>query len=185
LPQLIATTDSIFSEQKATIGQLAEVASKYPYYKYNNIWTRDIQNATFAMIFARWLVGKDGKQGELMTIEQVGDALGIPVNVKDRDTFHLTIEEYLQSLITLTEELARLAVNSVTLGDYQRPMLISRFVKDLHSAFQLLNLKNDILRKRSDGIKYNVKKIEDVVYDLRLRNFVPKDVEEESQPGAT
>ena len=73
-----------------------------------------------------------------------------------------------------------MAVNSVTLGDYQRPMLISRFVKDLHSAFQLLNLKNDTLRRRSDGIKYNVKKIEDVVYDLRLRNFVPK---EESQPG--
>lgn len=62
-------------------------------------------------------------------------------------------------------------------------MLISRFVKDLHSAFQLLNLKNDTLRRRSDGIKYNVKKIEDVVYDLRLRNFVPKDVEEENQPG--
>ena len=55
-------------------------------------------------------------------------------------------------------------------------------MKDLHSAFQLLNLKNDTLRRRSDGIKYNVKKIEDVVYDLRLRNFVPKDVEEESHP---
>ena len=76
-----------------------------------------------------------------------------------------------------------MAVNSVTLGDYQRPMLISRFVKDLHSAFQLLNLKNGDLRRRSDGIKYNVNKIEDVVYDLRLRNFVPKDVEGGSQPG--
>jgi len=29
------------------------------------------------------------------------------------------------------------------------------------------------LRRRSDGIKYNVKKIEDVVYDLSLRNLVP------------
>ncbi|KAF8418959.1 putative Translin-1 [Tirmania nivea] len=173
LPQLISSTQAVFAEQKATIGQLAEAASKYPYYKYNNIWTRDIQNAVFAVIFAGWLVGKDGKQGELMTIEQVGEALGIPVNVRDRDTFHLTIEEYLQSIITLIEELSRLAVNSVTLGDYQRPLLISRFVKDLHSAFQVLNLKNDTLRRRSDGIKYNVKKIEDVVYDLSLRNLVP------------
>ncbi|RPB22733.1 Translin [Terfezia boudieri ATCC MYA-4762] len=184
LPQLVASTQSIFAEQKVTIGQLAEAASKYPYYKYNNIWTRDIQNAVFAVIFARWLVGKDGKQGELMTIEEVGEALGIPVNIKDRDTFHLTIEEYLQSIITLIEELSRLAVNSVTLGDYQRPMLISRFVKDLHSAFQVLNLKNDILRRRSDGIKYNVKKIEDVVYDLSLRNLVPsKQVEVEGEAG--
>ena len=106
------------------------------------------------------------------------------------DVFHLTIEEYLHSLITLIEELARLAVNSVTLGDYHRPLEISRFVKDLHASFQLLNLKNDNLRKRSDSIKYNVgiilcieqlrlrtdqvKKIEDVVYDLSLRNLVPQ-----------
>ena len=91
---------------------------------------------------------------------------------------------------------ARLAVNSVTLGDYTRPMQIGNFVKELFAGFQLLNLKNDILRKRSDGIKYSVcryhcnvystvlkflmcvglqvKKVEDVVYDLSLRNLVPK-----------
>lgn len=50
---------------------------------------------------------------------------------------------------------ARLAVNSVTLGDFQRPLEISKFVKDLHAGFQILNLKNDSLRKRSDNIKYN------------------------------
>ena len=96
------------------------------------------------------------------------------MSLKEEDRFHFTIEEYLQSLISLVEELARLAVNSVTLGDYQRPLEISRFVKDLHAGFQILNLKNDSLRRRSDSIKYNVKKIEDVVYDLSLRNLVPK-----------
>ena len=98
----------------------------------------------------------------------------VPVNLKDRDAFHISIEEYLQSLITLIEELARLAVNSVTLGDYQRPLQISQFVKDIHAGFQILNLKNDSLRRRSDSIKYNVKKIEDIVYDLSLRNLVSK-----------
>ena len=94
------------------------------------------------------------------------------------------------------EELARLAVNSVTLGDNQRPLQISKFVKDLHAGFQILNLKNDSLRKRSDSIKYQVrthieevsldmkrpfltrsikvKKIEDVVYDLSLRGLIPR-----------
>jgi hypothetical protein len=47
-------------------------------------------------------------------------------------------------------------VNSVTLGDYERPLQIGNFIKDLFAGFQLLNLKNDILRKRSDGIKYSV-----------------------------
>jgi len=77
--------------------------------------------------------------------------------------------------IVLISIQARLARNSVTLGDYRRPLLISQFIKDVHAGFQILNLKNDILRKRSDGIKYRVKEVEDVVYDLSLRNLIPKD----------
>lgn len=69
---------------------------------------------------------------------------------------------------------ARLARNSVTQGDYQRPLLISKFVKDLHAGFQILNLKNDALRRRSDSIKYKVREIEDVVYDLSLRNLISR-----------
>lgn len=83
----------------------------------------------------------------------------VPVNLKDEDKFHLTIEEYLLSLISMVEELSRLAVNSVTLGDYHRPLEINNFIKDLFAGFQLLNLKNDILRKRSDGIKYSVRSL--------------------------
>jgi predicted translin family RNA/ssDNA-binding protein len=80
----------------------------------------------------------------------------VPVNLKDKDAFHLTIEEYLLALVSLIEELARLARNSVTLGDFRRPLQISQFIKDVHAGFQILNLKNDILRKRVDGIKYRV-----------------------------
>ncbi len=32
-----------------------------------------------------------------------------------------------------------------------------------------------VLRRKSDGIKYNVKKVEDVVYDLSLRGLLPKE----------
>ena len=100
------------------------------------------------------------------------------MNLKDRDEFHLSLEEYLHSLMTLVEELTRLARNAVTLGDYERPLLINKFVKDLHAGFQILNLKNDSLRRRSDGLKYRVKDVEDVVYDLSLRNLLPKKAEQ-------
>jgi hypothetical protein len=66
---------------------------------------------------------------------------------------------------------ARLAVNSVIAEDYARPLAIARFVGELHAGFQLLNLKNDALRKRFDGIKYDVKKIEEVVYDVSIRGL--------------
>ena len=131
----------------------------------------------FAVLLCGWLGGmpKKGVQGEagrLLTIEEVGEILTVPVNLKDEDAFHLTIEEYLQALISLIDELvsldshtssngsdggqARLAVNSVTLGDYDRPLQISQFIKDVHAGFQILNLKNDALRRRSDSIKYSV-----------------------------
>ena len=36
---------------------------------------------------------------------------------------------------------------------------------------RLLNLKNDGLRKKFDGIKYDLKKVEEVVYDLSIRGL--------------
>ncbi|KAI9815223.1 MAG: hypothetical protein M1826_002083 [Phylliscum demangeonii] len=196
-PTLQSAQESI-GLQIETVSKLATVASKYPYYRYNGMWSRDLQNTVrtlmhkcrpiargadgdkcFAIVLCGWLggyppTGDESRPGRLLALEEVGGILDVPVNLKDRDAFHLTIEEYLQSLVSLIEELARLAVNSVTLGDYQRPLLISRFVKDLHAGFQILNLKNDSLRRRTDSIKYQVKKVEDVVYDLSLRNLVPQ-----------
>lgn len=68
---------------------------------------------------------------------------------------------------------SRLAVNSVTAGDYGRPVRVAKFVGELDSGFRLLNLKNDSLRKRFDGLKYDLKKVEEVVYDLTIRGLKP------------
>jgi hypothetical protein len=67
--------------------------------------------------------------------------------------------------------------NAVTQRDFKRPQLISTFVKDIHSSFQVLNLKNDSLRRKSDGLKYHVKKVEDICYDLIVRNLISMEQE--------
>lgn len=105
----------------------------------------------------------------------------VPTNLKDRDAFHLTIEEYLLSLTDLTQDLSRLAPNAVTLGDLALPLTINAFVRDVFAGFQLLNLKNDILRKRADAVKYDVKRVEDVVYDLSLRGLVKRPEEADTE----
>jgi len=169
-----AAQNSIANEVQS-IQQLSEFASKHPYYKFNYAWTRHMQDAILSILTCAWLGGfNKGQIGQLLTIEEVGSILSVPVNLKDRDAFHVTIEEYLLALVSLLDDLARLARNSVTLGDYARPLQISQFIKDIHAGFQILNLKNDVLRKRSDGIKYRVKEVEDVVYDLSLRGLLPK-----------
>nr|POE80894.1 translin-1 [Quercus suber] len=161
----------------ATIQTLAALASQHPYYKFSYAWTRQMQDVTLSILLNAWLErSSTGRTGSdlLLTIEEVGQTMSVPVNLKTSDAFHLTIEEYLLALISLLDELARLARNSVTLGDHARPLQIAQFIKDVHAGFQLLNLRNDVLRKRSDGIKYRVKEVEDVVYDLSLRGLLPK-----------
>ncbi|KAM3502858.1 hypothetical protein MY11210_008933 [Beauveria gryllotalpidicola] len=148
--------------------------------RYNSRWSRIVQNAIGTVLYTAWLGGfaalTNGSSdvGQLLTLEQVGAVFAVPTNLKDRDAFHLTIEEYLLALTDLTQELGRLATNAVTLGDFALPLTVSAFLKDLFAGFQLLNLKNDILRKRADAVKYDVKRVEDIVYDLSLRGLVPR-----------
>ncbi|MCO5585051.1 hypothetical protein L7F22_038983 [Adiantum nelumboides] len=123
-----------------------------------------IQRIVFAIAYTHYL-----GTGRLITKEQVADVLAVPQSENHR--FKLATEEYLHALVSLVNELSRLAVNSVTLGDFGTPVRLSAFVKDLHTGFQMLNLKNDSLRKRFDSIKYDVKKIEEVVYDISLRGL--------------
>lgn len=160
-----------------------------------------MQHAIGTVIYTAWLGGFPSESesspaeiGRLLTLEEVGTIFSsktlpsscslqktnkltnqkVPTNLKDRDAFHITIEEYLLALIDLTQDLSRLATNAVTLGDFQLPLTISAFVKDLFAGFQLLNLKNDIIRKRADGVKYEVKRVEDIVYDLSLRGLIQR-----------
>jgi hypothetical protein len=63
----------------------------------------------------------------------------------------------------------------VTAGDYERPLLIAKFIGELDAGFRLLHLKNDSLRKRFDALKYDLKKCEEIVYDITLRGLVPRD----------
>ncbi|KAI1401390.1 Translin [Hypoxylon fuscum] len=178
-PLLKQVEDDGIKPEVEKVGELAQFASNYPYYKYNHKWTRSIQNVVTTILLTGWLGGlgtesRPGEVGRLLTIEEVGELLKVPVNLKDKDAFHITIEEYILALTELTEELSRLSMNSVTMGDIDLTVRISSFIKDLFAGFQLLNLKNDIVRKRVDAVKYHVKKVEDVIYDLTLRNLIPK-----------
>ncbi|KAL6815450.1 Translin [Trichoderma sp. SZMC 28013] len=180
-PQLVSQIEAAVKEESAIISELNTVASQHPYYKYNQKWSRSMQHAIGTVIYTAWLGGFPSESesspaeiGRLLTLEEVGTIFSIPTNLKDRDAFHITIEEYLLALIDLTQDLSRLATNAVTLGDFQLPLTISAFVKDLFAGFQLLNLKNDIIRKRADGVKYEVKRVEDIVYDLSLRGLIQR-----------
>uniref|UniRef100_A0A3Q2EIH1 Translin n=1 Tax=Cyprinodon variegatus TaxID=28743 RepID=A0A3Q2EIH1_CYPVA len=132
--------------------------------EFHEHWRFVLQRLAFLAAFAVYLESEN-----LVTREEVAQILGIEV-VREKG-FHLDIEDFLAGVLIMASELSRLAVNSVTAGDYSRPLRISNFINELDSGFRLLNLKNDPLRKRYDGLKYDVKKIEEVVYDLSIRGL--------------
>ncbi|KAI9358517.1 Translin [Pilaira anomala] len=157
-----------FEEIKQTLQSLAALIPDNEFYKYNDLWSRSTQQAVFLIIFQSYL-----QKGEIINIiPVVEETLGVKVDIQNNlNEFHIQLEDILHAYISLISELSRLSVNSVTVGDYERPLIISKHVKDLSAGFQILNLKNDMLRKRFDGIKYDVKKIEEVVYDITLRGL--------------
>jgi len=157
-----------FSKAREFYKQLSDKIPDNQYYRYNDQWKFVTQRLAFLATLMVYL-----RDDRLISREEVAGLLGVAA--KREDGFHMDLDDYLHGILNMTNELSRLAVNSVTAGDYTRPLKISQFIGQLDSGFRLLNLKNDALRKRFDGLKYDVKKCEEVVYDLTIRGLVAKD----------
>ncbi|XP_060533177.1 translin [Cylas formicarius] len=153
----------LFEEVTREFDNLDKIIPSGQYYRYNDHWRYATQRLCFLAALVVFL-----EQGILIDKVTAAKILG----VHEKQNIHLDLEDYLMGMLNLATELSRLAVNSVTYGDYSRPLQISRFVAQLNAGFRLLNLKNDSLRKRFDALKYDVKKIEEVVYDLSIRGLV-------------
>jgi len=164
LPPLLDSVRPIMRSCHDTSAALAFLVPPNQFWRWKEMWSNSLRTAVYSAALVEYL-----STGLLITISQANELLGIKEEWADR--FSIAVEDYLHGLISLVNELSRLAVNAVTLGDYEAPLRISVFVKDLFAGFSMLNLKNDTLRRRFDSLKYDLKKIEEVVYDVSLRKL--------------
>jgi len=164
VPALINTVKPTLQMCRSHSARLAELVPPNQFWRWKELWAKHLQSAVFVAALIQFL-----ESGTLLSLPDINRILGLEEEWNDR--FYIQIEDYLHGLISLINELSRLAVNMVTLGSYDAPFRISAFTKDLAAGFSLLNLKNDLLRRRFDSIKYDLKKIEEVVYDVTLRNL--------------
>jgi predicted translin family RNA/ssDNA-binding protein len=81
-------------------------------------------------------------------------------------------EYYLLGVCDLVGELNRKAVNSAIKGDYKMALLIQRFLSDLYAEFLGFDFRNSELRRKFDTMKYEIKKVEDLVLELKLKKKV-------------
>ena len=78
-------------------------------------------------------------------------------------------ENYLMGLCDLTGELVRKAVNEVIEKNFDRALEIKNLVEEIYGEFLEFNLRNSDLRNKFDQIKWNLKKLEDVVFELKIK----------------
>ncbi|KAF8895533.1 Translin, partial [Infundibulicybe gibba] len=164
VPALLDTVRPVLLSCRETTAAIAQLVPPNQFWRWKEMWSNSLRTAVFAAALIEYLSNRT-----LITLSGTRDILGIEDGWSDR--FALPAEDYLHGLISVVNELSRLAVNAVTMGNFEEPIRISLFVKDLFSGFSMLNLKNDTLRRRFDSLKYDIKKIEEVVYDVSLRKL--------------
>ncbi|KAH7909029.1 Translin [Hygrophoropsis aurantiaca] len=177
IPALLEVVRPVLHSCQETNAALASLVPPNQFWRFKDMWSNSLRTAVYSAAFVEYLTS-----GKLISLRDVAENLGIKEEWKD--CFSLAVEDYLHGLISLVNELSRLAVNAVTLGNFEEPIRISIFVKDIFAGFTMLNLKNDQLRRRFDSLKYDLKKIEEVVYDLSLRKLTvsKNDNREPTQP---
>lgn len=165
IPTLCQTARDKFAGVQDLYSKLREKVPEEEYFRYHEHWRYVTQRLVFSAAFIIFL-----ETGKLIEREMAAEFLGISADPDD--PFHIELDDFLLGLLILADELTRLSLNSATYGDYKRPVEIAEFVSDINAGFRLLNLKNDTLRKKFDGLKYNLKKVEEVVYDLSIRGLI-------------
>ena len=87
----------------------------------------------------------------------------------DLDSLGVEPEDYLMGLSDLTGELGRRAVLKTISKNYGDVHVVRDFVAGVHDFFLTLDMGNGDLRKKYDAIKWNLKKIEDIIYDIETK----------------
>ncbi len=81
----------------------------------------------------------------------------------------VSYEDYLMGICDLTGELTRRAVSLSTKRKFKEVEKIKDFVEDIYGEFLKFDFRNGFLRKKYDSIKWNLKKLEEIMYDIKKR----------------
>lgn len=126
------------------------------FFRYADIWTVSRQTISMMAVILDFVDGDS-----LPSVSRVQEMAGTE--------FRLPLEDFLIGVCNAVSELVRLSVNRVIQMDYETPARCAIFATHIFDAFKELNFRNDFLRKRYDGVKYDVKRLEEIVYDLSIR----------------
>lgn len=128
------------------------------------------------------LVGEDPwtSLGLVISPLEISELLGyLEVNYND---YLLALLRLVETILTYTTNATILIsidpniTETIVKQQYSLSLVNLKLIGRLQDGFQSLDLKNDNIRRRYDGLKYSLKKVNGVVYDLSLRNLITIEV---------
>jgi predicted translin family RNA/ssDNA-binding protein len=87
-------------------------------------------------------------------------------------------EEYIASVLSFVQEIPRFVINRACDNDIYSVDISRKLVSDLNGKFLEFDFRNGPLRRKYDGVKYCLRTIEDVAFELSLLNKPDNEVDE-------
>ncbi len=84
-------------------------------------------------------------------------------------TLKVTTEQYMFGLIDLTGELGRKAVQYAGNGKFKKVVALKDLVSEIYGELLKFDFRESDMRRKFDSVKYDLKKLEDLVLDLKLK----------------
>lgn len=81
-------------------------------------------------------------------------------------------EYYLLGLCDLSGELVRKALNDGIKGHFKNIIKVHKFISDLYSELEQFDFRNSDLRRKLDSIRWDLKKLEEMLFELKTRDKI-------------
>jgi len=88
--------------------------------------------------------------------------------IRQSDCSEFTDEEFMGGVISLIHDLARYAVGRAIKHDTSSVLCARDLTDQVMSEFMKFDFRNGSLRRKYDGIKYGLRKIENILYELSV-----------------
>lgn len=144
----LSEINDLLDEVKKEKIKLDKIANKYKKLTYEGSYSEALQEYVEALSYFAFINEK---------------------RIPTRVALKVGTEDYLMGICDLTGELARKAVALTVKREFKTVSKIKKIVEDVYGEFLKFNLRNSHLRRKSDSIKWNLKKIEEIMYDIHKK----------------
>ena len=140
--------------EKALADLKPKIASLKPYSEdanYASVTKPPIQEYVEAACFSEFIA-----TGKILSKKELG----------------VSAENYIAGLCDLSGEIVRKAVNAAINDDTKTVISAKKFIENLYYGLMQFDFRNGDLRRKFDGLKYDLKKMEDLLLSLKLQGKV-------------